>query len=183
MQRLRRSASPRASRLRRYELTNVAPVTNDAPCRAGVGENAGLADCRAVHVPNRNRATVVLQHDVSLAVVVHSGRDVHVADGCRFGGFLGAAVRSGRSQDDTKSTVRLAANLFVVMTSLVLGLMMNSAKNTLETDNRNVHAASAIDLIILDRTVRTLGPQACEARPSLWGQISRPLANSTQGWG
>jgi hypothetical protein len=96
------------------------------------------------------------------------------------GGFLGAAVRSGRSQDDTKTTVRLAANLFVAMTSLVLGLMMNSAKNTLVTDNRNVHAL-AIDLILLDRTMRALGPQACEARPSLWGQFRRLLASSTQG--
>jgi hypothetical protein len=49
-----------AFRLRRYELTNVASVTNDAPCRAGVGESAGLADCRAVHVPDGDRATVIL---------------------------------------------------------------------------------------------------------------------------
>jgi hypothetical protein len=81
-------------------------------------------------------------------------------------GLLGAAMRPGRSQKDTKTTVRLVANLFVVMTSLVLGLMMNSAKNTLETDNRNVHAP-ATDLIVLDRTMRALGSQAGEARQHL----------------
>ena len=36
-------------------------------------------------------------------------------------------------QDDTRGAVGLVANLFVVMTSLVLGLMLNSAKNTSAT--------------------------------------------------
>ena len=81
------------------------------------------------------------------------------------GGLLGA-IRPGSAQEDTRTTVRLVANLFVVMTSLVLGLMLNSAKNTLETDNRNVHAL-ATDLILLDRTMRALGPQAGEARQHL----------------
>jgi hypothetical protein len=90
------------------------------------------------------------------------------------GGLLGAVVRSNRSQDDTKTTVRLVANLFVVMTSLVLGLTMNSAKNTLETDNRNVHAL-ATDLILLDRTMRALGPQAGEARQHLIEYVQASL--------
>ena len=45
---------------------------------------------------------------------------------------------SDHLQDDTGSAVRLVANLFVVMTSLVLGLMMNSAKNTFEINNRDI---------------------------------------------
>ena len=45
-------------------------------------------------------------------------------------------------QDD-----RLVVNLFVVMTSLVLGLMMNSARNTLETNNRNIRTL-ATDIIL-----------------------------------
>lgn len=81
-------------------------------------------------------------------------------------GLLGAAIHPGRSREDTKTTINLVANLFVVMTSLVLGLMVNSAKNTLETANRNVHAL-ATDLILLDRTMRELGPQAGEARRHL----------------
>jgi hypothetical protein len=89
-------------------------------------------------------------------------------------GLLGAAVRPGRGQEDTKTTIRLVANLFVVMTSLVLGLMMNSAKNTLETDNRNVHAL-ATDLILLDRTMKGLGPQAAEARQHLVEYVQASL--------
>jgi hypothetical protein len=89
-------------------------------------------------------------------------------------GLFGDAIRPGRGQEDTKTTVRLVANLFVVMTSLVLGLMMNSAKNTLETDNRNVHALGT-DLILLDRTMRALGPQAGEARQHLIEYVQTSL--------
>jgi hypothetical protein len=35
-----------------------------------VGENAELAHCKAVHVPDGDRAIAVLQHDVGLAVAV-----------------------------------------------------------------------------------------------------------------
>jgi hypothetical protein len=89
-------------------------------------------------------------------------------------GLLGAAIHPGRSREDTKTTINLVANLFVVMTSLVLGLMMNSAKNTLETDNRNVHALGT-DLILLARTMRALGPQADEARRRLVEYVQTSL--------
>jgi len=62
--------------------------------------------------------------------------------------------------------VRLVGNLFVVMTSLLLGLMLNSAKNTFETNNRNIRAL-ATELVLLDRTMRALGPEAEDARRHL----------------
>jgi hypothetical protein len=58
------------------------------------------------------------------------------------------------------------ANLFVVMTSLVLGLMLNSAKNTFENNNRDVRTL-ATELILLDRTMRALSPEADDARRNL----------------
>ncbi len=82
------------------------------------------------------------------------------------GVFSNAVLRPQHLQNDTNATVRLVANIFVVMTSLVLGLMMNSAKNTLETDIRNVHALGT-DLILLDRNMRALGPETDEARRHL----------------
>jgi hypothetical protein len=94
--------------------------------------------------------------------------------GAALGGLFGAPMRTGRSQEDTNTTVTLVANVFVVMTSLVLGLMMNSAKNTLETENRNVHAL-ATDLILLDRTMKVLGPQADEARQHLVEYVETSL--------
>jgi hypothetical protein len=79
--------------------------------------------------------------------------------------YAGAWEPFKRFRVDTIETVSLVANIFVVMTSLVLGLMMYSAKNTLETANRNVHAL-ATDLILLDRIVRAL-PEADETHRQL----------------
>jgi len=66
-------------------------------------------------------------------------------------------------QDDTRNVVRLVASLFVLMTSLVLTFMINSAKTTYETNNRNDRTL-ATDLILLDRTIRGLGPEAEDTR-------------------
>src|SRR5262249_746171 len=52
--------------------------------------------------------------------------------------FSKTRLPSEHLQDDTNSVVRLGANLFVVMTVLVLGLMLNSAKNTFEPNTRNL---------------------------------------------
>src|SRR5215469_2500594 len=64
-------------------------------------------------------------------------------------------------QDDTRLQIRLVANLFVVITSLTLGFMINSAKNTHDTNTRNLRAL-ATGIILLDRTVRGLGPEAAD---------------------
>jgi hypothetical protein len=75
---------------------------------------------------------------------------------------------------ESAETVSLVANVFVVMTSLLLGLMMYSAKNTLETANRNVHVL-ATDLILLDRIVRALGPEADETHRRLVEYLQQSL--------
>jgi hypothetical protein len=75
-------------------------------------------------------------------------------------------------QDDTSAVVRLSANLFVVMSSLVLGLMINSAKNTFETIDHNVHNF-ATQLIILDRSLRQYGPDTADARATLTAYLQR----------
>lgn len=80
-------------------------------------------------------------------------------------------------QDDTGAVVRLAANLFVVMSSLVLGLMINSARNTFESIDRNVHTFST-DLILLDRTLRLYGPEAGSARDLLTAYVQRVVDTS-----
>jgi hypothetical protein len=68
--------------------------------------------------------------------------------------------------DDTNVVVRLVANIFVVMTSLVLSLTVNSAKNVFETVDRNVHTF-ATELILLDRDLRHFGHDADPTRRKL----------------
>jgi hypothetical protein len=52
------------------------------------------------------------------------------------------------------------------MTSLVLGLMISSAKSTLESVDRNVHTLAA-DVIVLDRSLQQYGVDADAARQRL----------------
>ncbi len=77
-------------------------------------------------------------------------------------------------QEDTNTTVRNVANIFVVMTSLVLGLMLNSAKNTFQAVDDNLHSY-ATDLVLLDRTIRSMGPITDEVHSSLIAYIERAL--------
>jgi hypothetical protein len=74
---------------------------------------------------------------------------------------------SRRHDEATLAVVRLTANVFVVMTSLVLGLLINSAKNTLEAVDRNIHAFAA-DLVVLDRWLQRCGADADAARQRLF---------------
>jgi hypothetical protein len=90
---------------------------------------------------------------------------------CLVGAAFGALLISERfpqryRHDDTHNVVRLTANIFVVTTSLLLGLLLNSAKNTFEGVDRNVHAF-ATDIILLDRSLQQFGPEAADARQRL----------------
>jgi hypothetical protein len=90
-------------------------------------------------------------------------------------GFLSkTGLPSEHLQDETRSMVRLVASLFVVMTSLVLGLMLDSAKNTFETNNRDIRTL-ATELILLDRTMRGLGSEAEDARRHLVEYVQTSL--------
>lgn len=90
---------------------------------------------------------------------------------CLTGASLGALFTYERlpahqRQDDTHSVVRLIANIFVVMTSLVLGLMITSAKGKFDGVNRDVHGY-ATQLILLDRMLVLYGPEANDVRRRL----------------
>lgn len=85
-----------------------------------------------------------------------------------------ARLSSKHLQDDTNAIVRLVANLFVVMTSLTVGLMMASAKNSLDTNDRNVRAL-ATDIILLDRTMRALGSSSDEPHRHLIEYVQTSL--------
>ena len=77
--------------------------------------------------------------------------------------FSKTRLPSEHLQDDTSNVVRLVASLFVLMTSLVLTFMINSAKDTYGANNRNIRTL-ATDIILLDRTIRGLGPEAEDVR-------------------
>lgn len=82
--------------------------------------------------------------------------------------------------DETNTVVRLVANIFVVMTSLVFGLLINSAKNTFEAVDANVHAYRT-SLIILDRTLRSYGSDADGVREHLARYVEEAIARPERG--
>lgn len=92
--------------------------------------------------------------------------------GCLFGHVK---LSPKQLQDDTNSTVRVVANIFVVIASLVLGLMLSSAKNTFQGVDDDLHAY-ATDLILLDKTVRTLGPAGEDIHRGLVAYLDRALS-------
>ncbi|MGK4361138.1 hypothetical protein ACSMFQ_16830 [Ectopseudomonas chengduensis] len=82
--------------------------------------------------------------------------------------------------EETNTVVRLVANIFVVMTSLVFGLMINSAKNTFEAIDTNMHTY-ATSLIIFDRTLKTYGDKAQDTRQHLAAYVEHAIANPYRG--
>lgn len=91
--------------------------------------------------------------------------------------LMSAKVPAHYRHDDTHNVIRLAANIFVVATSLVLGLMLNSAKNTFESVDRNVHAL-ATDLVLLDRSLRHYGMEASSVRQQLAVYVRQAVAGT-----
>ena len=96
---------------------------------------------------------------------------------CLTGASVGVLLSQGRlparhRHDDTQNAVRVIANIFVVMTSLVLGLMINSAKARFDGVNRELHAF-ATELIVLDRTLLVYGAEADDTRRRLMAYVQR----------
>ncbi|MDQ0320637.1 hypothetical protein QO002_002775 [Pararhizobium capsulatum DSM 1112] len=83
-------------------------------------------------------------------------------------------LASRHRSDETNNVVRLVANIFVVMTSLVFGLLINSSKNTYESIDSNVHAY-ATSLILLDRTLRDVGYVGRDARSHLSDYVTAAI--------
>jgi hypothetical protein len=82
-------------------------------------------------------------------------------------------------QDDTHGVVTSLAGIFVVMTSLVLGLLLNSAKNTFEQVDHDMHTY-ATDLILLDRTLIQYGADAGDTRRLLLTYARRAATDTSQ---
>lgn len=80
--------------------------------------------------------------------------------------YVSPVLPARHRDDDTNAVIRLMANIFVVMTSLVFSLMINSSKNTFETVNASAHSY-ATSLILLDHSLRTYGIAGRDARALL----------------
>ncbi|MFA6265785.1 MAG: hypothetical protein WC670_08745 [Pseudolabrys sp.] len=80
---------------------------------------------------------------------------------------------------ETEEVVRLIANIFVVLASLVLGLMINSARSTFDNVDKAIHAY-ATELILLDRTMRQYGQETADARRYLQDYVQQAARRMAQ---
>lgn len=93
-------------------------------------------------------------------------------------------------KDDTHSVIKIAATVFILMASILLGLLVNSVRNTFETADRTLHTF-ATEIILLDRLMRQYGPETAGARKELadytqeairgtWPDTGTPVIDDTR---
>jgi hypothetical protein len=77
--------------------------------------------------------------------------------------FLGKLLPKDHHSDATQKTVQMAMSTVGILAALVLGLLIASAKNNLDTGNREIEQFSTC-LILLDREAAHLGAEAAPIR-------------------
>lgn len=77
--------------------------------------------------------------------------------------------------DKTLDIVRIVANIFGLLSSLVLGLMVSSASSDFGDVEKAIRSY-ATDIIMLDRSLRDLGPVAAPARAELTAYVANVVA-------
>ena len=75
---------------------------------------------------------------------------------------------------DTKDIVKLSAGLIATLTALVLGLLISSAKDTLDTMNRELVQDGA-KIIMLDRNLANYGAEVNDIRAELRSHVAYTL--------
>jgi hypothetical protein len=94
------------------------------------------------------------------------------------GGLLGITLRAVLPHDvltdDSRDVVKLGVGLIATMAALVLGLLIASAKSSLDTQNSEITEMSS-RIVLLDRVLAHYGPEAKEARDLLRSSVVRTI--------
>src|SRR3954464_9868945 len=77
----------------------------------------------------------------------------------------------------THNAVKIGIGVIVVLSALVLGLLIASAKTNFDTAGRDLRRFST-EAVLLDRTLRAYGSEADSARNALLGYVERALAGT-----
>jgi hypothetical protein len=99
--------------------------------------------------------------------------------GCVLGGaLLGSALRPiipvKHLHPDAKDVIKLGLGLVGMMVSIVLGMMIASAKGSFDTQTSELAAMSA-RIVLVDRALTYYGPEANDARLLVRGFVTRIL--------
>ena len=80
--------------------------------------------------------------------------------------FLRFLLPDNHLNDDARDVVKLGSGLIATMAALVLGLLINSAKSSLDTMNNELTQTSTV-IIELDQSLASYGPETAELRQLL----------------
>jgi len=97
-----------------------------------------------------------------------------VFGGAMLGMVLPSILPQYHWDTDSKDVVRLGMALVATMAALVLGLLIASAKSSLDTQNTELTEMSS-RIVLLDRALAFCGLEAKEARDGLRSSIARTL--------
>src|SRR5271165_4428471 len=86
--------------------------------------------------------------------------------GSLIGFFIRRLLRAHHLSAESKDVIKLGTGLIGTMAALVLGLLVSSTKGAYDTQKAELTQLSA-KIILLDRALAFLGPQAMEAREQL----------------
>jgi hypothetical protein len=89
-----------------------------------------------------------------------------VFGGVLFGQYLSTKVPAHLLSADSKDAMKLAVGVIGTLASLVLGLLLASAKSSFDAKGGGISQASA-DLVLLDRALARYGPETRETRDLL----------------
>ena len=90
--------------------------------------------------------------------------------------YLHPRLAERHRDPETVAAVIRIANIFVVITSLVFGLLITSSKGTFEAIDHN-ELNYGTDLILLDRVLRDYGPDASETRRRLIAYVEEAVTH------
>jgi hypothetical protein len=107
---------------------------------------------------------------------------VLIFGGACAGAYLNGVLPKHHLSGETRDIVRIGFSLIATMVALVLGLLLASAKSSLDVKSEEIRA-SAARLILLDRNLRQYGPDADPIRAQLRAiaekSLSRHWVNSS----
>jgi len=109
-------------------------------------------------------------HHSSIALIVFAC----VFGSAMFGLYGRTLVPEHHLSDDSISVVKLATGLIATMAALLLGLLISSAKSSVDTLNSEV-THDAANIILLDRVLAQYGPEAQEARVLLRQRVAKGI--------
>jgi hypothetical protein len=97
--------------------------------------------------------------------------------GAMSGLYFHGVLPAGHRSKETQEVVRLGTGMLSVLASLVLGLLIATAKTTYDTADHAMRAYSA-DLVLLDETLRDYGADAAAPRDTLRRYTQQALSDN-----